>query len=89
MLREMGRKTACCFQRCAGLDCMNTVYAITYDLDQEFGTRYHNRFVDFIKYIQSNDLVPAACMTDTKRDRSLRRQTGGPTSTCICRRKNR
>ena len=33
MLREMGRKTACCFQRCAGLDCMDTVYAITYDLD--------------------------------------------------------
>ena len=71
MLREMGRKTACCFQRCAGLDCMNTVYAITYDMDQELGTRYHNRFVDFMKYIQSNDLVPAACMTDTKGDRSL------------------
>ena len=71
MLREMGRKTACCFQRCAGLDCMNTVYAITYDLDQEFGTRYHDRFRDFMKYIQSNDLVPAACMTDTKGDRSL------------------
>ncbi len=71
MLREMGRKTACCFQRCAGLDCMNTVYAITYDLDQEFGTRYHERFVDFMKYIQSNDLLPAACMTDTKGDRSL------------------
>ncbi|MBC8420690.1 MAG: 4-hydroxyphenylacetate 3-hydroxylase family protein [Desulfobacterales bacterium] len=71
MLREMGRKTACCFQRCAGLDCMNTVYAITYDLDREFGTGYHGRFVDFMKYIQSNDLVPAACMTDTKGDRSL------------------
>ncbi len=71
MLREMGRKTACCFQRCAGLDCMNTVYAITYDMDQELGTRYHNRFVDFMKYIQSNDLVPAACMTDPKGDRSL------------------
>ncbi|MBU0698611.1 MAG: 4-hydroxybutyryl-CoA dehydratase, partial [Proteobacteria bacterium] len=71
MLREIGRKTACCFQRCAGLDCMNTVYAITYDLDQEFGSRYHGRFVDFMKYIQSNDLVPAACMTDTKGDRSL------------------
>lgn len=71
MLREMGRKTACCFQRCAGLDCMNTVYAITHDLDRELGTRYHDRFVDFMKYIQSNDLVPAACMTDTKGDRSL------------------
>jgi 4-hydroxybutyryl-CoA dehydratase/vinylacetyl-CoA-Delta-isomerase len=71
MLREMGRETACCFQRCAGLDCMNTLYAITYDLDQEFETRYHDRFVDFMKYIQSNDLLPAACMTDTKGDRSL------------------
>ncbi|MBW1703805.1 MAG: 4-hydroxybutyryl-CoA dehydratase [Deltaproteobacteria bacterium] len=71
MLREMGRKTACCFQRCAGLDCMNSVYAITYELDQGFGTRYHDRFADFMKYMQSNDLVPAACMTDSKGDRSL------------------
>ena len=71
MLREMGRKTACCFQRCAGLDCLNTVYAITYDMDQTFGTRYNGRFVDFLKYLQINDLVSAACMTDTKGDRSL------------------
>ena len=71
MLREMGRKTACCFQRCAGLDCMNTLYAITYDIDQASGTRYHPRFVDFLKYIQDNDLVTAACMTDSKGDRSL------------------
>jgi 4-hydroxybutyryl-CoA dehydratase/vinylacetyl-CoA-Delta-isomerase len=71
MLREMGRKTACCFQRCAGLDCMNTVYSITYDMDQDFGTRYHGRFVDYLKHLQANDLVPAACMTDTKGDRSL------------------
>jgi 4-hydroxybutyryl-CoA dehydratase/vinylacetyl-CoA-Delta-isomerase len=71
MLREMGRKTACCFQRCAGLDCMNTVYAITYDMDQAYGTEYHQRFMDFMKHIQANDLVTAACMTDTKGDRSL------------------
>ena len=71
MLREMGRRTACCFQRCAGLDCMNTVYAITYDLDREFGTGYHGRFVDFMKHIQTNDLVPAACMTDPKGNRNL------------------
>jgi len=71
MLREMGRKTACCFQRCAGLDCMNTVFAITHETDQEFGTQYHARFIDFLKYIQTNDLVTAACMTDTKGDRSL------------------
>jgi 4-hydroxybutyryl-CoA dehydratase/vinylacetyl-CoA-Delta-isomerase len=71
MLREMGRRTACCFQRCAGMDCLNSVYAITYDTDQSFGTRYHERYVDYLKYIQSHDLVPAACMTDSKGDRSL------------------
>jgi 4-hydroxybutyryl-CoA dehydratase/vinylacetyl-CoA-Delta-isomerase len=71
MLREMGKQTACCFQRCAGLDCMNTLYTITYELDERYGTQYHDRFRDFLKYVQQNDLVPAACMTDSKGDRSL------------------
>lgn len=71
MLRDMGRKTASCFQRCAGLDCINSVYAITFETDQEFGTPYHQRFVDFMRYIQTHDFVTAACMTDPKGDRSL------------------
>jgi len=71
MLREMGRKTACCFQRCAGMDAINAVYAITYDIDREYKTPYHERFKEFVKHIQKNDLVPAACMTDSKGDRSL------------------
>jgi 4-hydroxybutyryl-CoA dehydratase / vinylacetyl-CoA-Delta-isomerase len=71
MLRHMGRQTACCFQRCAGLDCLNTLYAITFDTDREYGTSYHQRFRDFLKYVQQNDLVTAACMTDAKGDRSL------------------
>ncbi len=71
MLREMGRKTACCFQRCAGMDCMNSLYSITYDIDKEFATSYHGHFIDFLKYIQGNDFVPAACMTDPKGDRNL------------------
>ncbi len=71
MLREMGRRTACCFQRCAGLDCMNAVYSMTYEIDQECGTPYHTRFKEFLAHIQSCDLAPAACMTDTKGDRSL------------------
>lgn len=70
MLREMGRRTACCFQRCAGMDAINSVYAVTYDIDAQYGTKYHDRFKDFLKYIQSRDLVPAACMTDAKGDRS-------------------
>jgi len=71
MLREMGRGTACCFQRCAGLDCMNSLYSVTYEIDEEFGSHRHERFVEFLEYIQSNDIVPAACMTDAKGDRSF------------------
>ncbi len=71
MLRELGRSTASCFQRCAGMDCINTVYSVTYDLDRAYGTEYHARFIDFLKHVQSKDLVTAACMTDAKGDRSL------------------
>jgi len=71
MLREMGRRTACCFQRCAGMDAINSVYAVTYDIDAQYGTKYHERFKEFLKDIQSRDIVPAACMTDSKGDRSL------------------
>lgn len=70
MLREMGRQTACCFQRCAGNDCLNAVYSTTYDIDQEYGTNYHERFKNFLVHVQRNDLAPAACMTDSKGDRS-------------------
>jgi 4-hydroxybutyryl-CoA dehydratase / vinylacetyl-CoA-Delta-isomerase len=71
MLRDMGRKTACCFQRCAGLDCVNAVYSVTYDIDRACGTPYHERFKKFLIQLQQNDFFPAACMTDAKGDRGL------------------
>ena len=71
MLRDMGQQTASCFQRCAGLDCLNTLFAITYETDQRFGTEYHPRLLEYLKHVQANDLAPAACMTDPKGDRAL------------------
>ena len=71
LLRDMGRQTACCFQRCAGLDCVNAVYTVTYDMDQQYGTSYHERFKEFMIHLQQNDYFPAACMTDAKGDRGL------------------
>ncbi len=72
MLRVMGQHTACCFQRCAGLDALNTLSAITFEMDQELGTSYNQRFTDFLKYVQNEDLSCAAVMTDPKGDRGLR-----------------
>jgi len=71
LLRLMGQKTASCFQRCAGLDCMNSLSAATYEIDAEFKTEYYQRFLNFLKIIQEEDLVCDAAMTDPKGDRSL------------------
>ncbi|MBC7173969.1 MAG: 4-hydroxybutyryl-CoA dehydratase, partial [Polyangiaceae bacterium] len=47
MQRRMGQLTGTCFQRCAGLDTISGMHSITYDIDQEHGTPYHARFLDF------------------------------------------
>ncbi|MFH2130312.1 MAG: 4-hydroxyphenylacetate 3-hydroxylase N-terminal domain-containing protein [bacterium] len=71
LLRLMGRKTGTCFQRCAGLDAMNTLNAITYEMDAELGTEYHQRYLNFLRIVQEEDLVCDAALTDPKGDRSL------------------
>ena len=72
MLRLLGQTTGTCFQRCVGLDALNALYAITYDMDQAEGTAYHERFKDYLKYVQTSDLMLAGAMTDPKGHRALR-----------------
>ncbi|WP_366924948.1 4-hydroxyphenylacetate 3-hydroxylase family protein [Metallumcola ferriviriculae] len=69
MLRMIAQQTGSCFQRCVGFDGINAVYSTTYEMDQELGTDYHQRFTDYLKYIQENDYMVAGSMTDTKGDR--------------------
>ena len=69
--REMGQRTACCFQRCVGLDGINAVFSTTYEIDQKHGTDYHQRFREWLKYVQQNDLCVQGAMTDVKGDRSV------------------
>ncbi len=72
MMRLLAQKTASCFQRCVGFDALNALYITTYDIDKKYGTNYHERFIDYLKYIQKNDLMCVGSMTDVKGDRSLR-----------------
>jgi len=67
--RELGQRTACCFQRCVGLDGINAVFSTTYEIDQERGTKYHHRFKEWLKYVQQNDLCVQGAMTDVKGNR--------------------
>jgi len=71
MQRLLGQKTASCFQRCVGMDAFNAVYSTTFEIDKKYGTHYHENFVEYLKYIQENDLTVDGAMTDAKGDRSL------------------
>jgi len=70
MLRMIAQKTGTCFQRCVGFDAMNATFIVTDKVDKACGTNYHQRFIDFVKYVQENDLMIAGSMTDPKGDRS-------------------
>lgn len=72
MLRMISLNTGTCYQRCVGFDAVNAVYTVTYEMDQKYGTNYHQRLVEFLKYWQEEDLMVAGAMTDPKGDRSLR-----------------
>jgi 4-hydroxybutyryl-CoA dehydratase/vinylacetyl-CoA-Delta-isomerase len=70
MLRAISQKTGTCYQRCVGFDAMNSTYSTTYELDQKYGTDYHEKFKKFLEYVQENDIMVAGAMTDPKGDRS-------------------
>lgn len=71
MGRLLGRETGCCFQRCVGLDALNALSIVTYNVDEKYGTDYNNRFKTYLKYVQERDLTCDGAMTDPKGDRSL------------------
>ncbi len=72
MQRLLGQKTAACFQRCVGMDAINALDSVTWEMDQKLGTKYHERFRRYVRYLQKNDFVVDGAMTDPKGDRSLR-----------------
>jgi len=70
MQRLLGQQTAACFQRCVGMDAFNAVFSTTYEIDEKYGTHYHENFNNFLRYCQDRDLTVDGAMTDPKGDRS-------------------
>lgn len=71
MGRLLGRETGCCFQRCVGMDALNALSIVCFDIDAKHGTKYYKRFVKYLEYVQENDFTVDGAMTDPKGDRSL------------------
>ncbi|NAL77076.1 4-hydroxybutyryl-CoA dehydratase [Nitrososphaera sp. AFS] len=71
MQRKLGQLTATCFQRCVGMDALNSLYSTTFEIDAKYKTNYHKRLIEFIKMVQEENLMIGGAMTDVKGDRSL------------------
>lgn len=71
MQRLLGQCTACCFQRCVGMDSFNALDVITFQMDQELGSSYNQRFRKYLAQVQGENLVVDGAMTDPKGNRKL------------------
>jgi 4-hydroxybutyryl-CoA dehydratase/vinylacetyl-CoA-Delta-isomerase len=69
MQRRLGQLTGTCFQRCVGMDAVNMLHSVTFEMDADAGTSYHQRFLDFLTMAQGANLVIGGAMTDVKGDR--------------------
>lgn len=72
LTRKLCGLTGSCVQRCMGCDVMNGLSVATRNADIKYGTDYHERWLKFLRYFQTNDLVAACAQTDPKGDRSKR-----------------
>ena len=70
MQRRLGQLTGTCFQRCVGMDALNALYSVTYEIDLKHKTSYHERLIRFIQKMQKENLIIGGAMTDVKGDRS-------------------
>lgn len=71
MQRKLGQLTGTCFQRCVGMDAFNSLYSVTYEIDEAYNTDYHQRLQAFLHLMHSRNVVVGGAMTDVKGDRSL------------------
>ena len=70
MQRRLGQLTGTCFQRCVGMDALNSLHSVTFEIDEAHGGNYHSRFKAFVETVQRNGYMIGGAMTDVKGDRS-------------------
>ena len=70
MQRKLGQLTGTCFQRCVGMDAFNSLYSVTFEMDQANATPYHERMRTFLTKMHRGNFVVGGAMTDVKGDRS-------------------
>lgn len=72
MTRLLCHRVGGCIMRCMGIDAMNALSVVTYEMDQALGTDYYPRFEKYLRYWQDNDIVGCCAQTDPKGHRLKR-----------------
>jgi len=72
MIRLAATRVGGCIQRCMGQDAIVALSIATKEMDEEYGTEYHQRFMTYMKDYQEKDWAGACAQTDMKGDRSKR-----------------
>ncbi|MHA1797283.1 MAG: 4-hydroxyphenylacetate 3-hydroxylase family protein [Candidatus Helarchaeota archaeon] len=72
MTRLLCHRVGGCIQRCMGIDALNALSVITYEMDQALGSDYYQRFLKYLEYFQERDLIASCAQTDPKGDRLKR-----------------
>jgi 4-hydroxyphenylacetate 3-monooxygenase/4-hydroxybutyryl-CoA dehydratase/vinylacetyl-CoA-Delta-isomerase len=72
MTKLLSHRVGGCIQRCMGIDALNALSVVTYEVDQALGTDFNKNFIEYLKYVQQNDIVANCAQTDVKGDRLKR-----------------
>jgi len=72
MTKVLSHRVGGCIMRCMGIDAMNALSVVTYEMDQMFGTDTNQNFLKYLRYWQDNDICANCAQTDCKGDRLKR-----------------
>jgi 4-hydroxyphenylacetate 3-monooxygenase/4-hydroxybutyryl-CoA dehydratase/vinylacetyl-CoA-Delta-isomerase len=72
MTKLLSHRVGGCIQRCMGVDALNALSVVTYEVDQALGTGFNKNFIEYLKYVQQHDIVANCAQTDVKGDRLKR-----------------
>ncbi|MCR4442381.1 MAG: 4-hydroxyphenylacetate 3-hydroxylase N-terminal domain-containing protein [Peptococcaceae bacterium] len=72
MTKLLSHRVGGCIQRCMGIDALNALSVVTYEMDAELGTDYYQSFLKYLGWVQENDIVANCAQTDVKGNRTKR-----------------
>ncbi len=58
-----------CIYRCVGYDAFHALAGTTWEMDRDLGTSYRPRFLEYLKWVQQEDLSVAGALTEPRGSR--------------------